>query len=282
MLAFGAGLTRWTTRDGALIARGAKVVQVDLDEESLGAHRPGPRRGRRRRRRDRRGAARRRRRPTAGFRDHARARAARSPAGSWRDAPFEDAGDASHLDPRALTIALDAMLPAERTVAVDSGHFMGFPPMYLRVPDAAGLRLHAGVPVDRARPRERHRRGDRAPRPAHRRVPRRRRRADVAARARDARAPAAADARRGLRRRRLRRGGPPLRAAGAPARARALPGHRLRRARARRRRRRASPPARSRTSTPVATWLERRDGPLVVDAKITPDFCAEWLEEAFK
>ena len=29
-------------------------------------------------------------------------------------------------------------------------------------------------------------------------------------------------------------------------------------------------------------WLERRDGPLVVDAKITPDFCAEWLEEAFK
>ena len=27
---------------------------------------------------------------------------------------------------------------------------------------------------------------------------------------------------------------------------------------------------------------EQRDGPLVVDAKITPDFCAEWLEEAFK
>jgi thiamine pyrophosphate-dependent acetolactate synthase large subunit-like protein len=32
----------------------------------------------------------------------------------------------------------------------------------------------------------------------------------------------------------------------------------------------------------VARWLERRDGPLVLDAKITPDFCAEWLEEAFK
>ena len=28
-------------------------------------------------------------------------------------------------------------------------------------------------------------------------------------------------------------------------------------------------------------WLERRDGPLLVDAKIDPDFCAEWLEEAF-
>ena len=29
-------------------------------------------------------------------------------------------------------------------------------------------------------------------------------------------------------------------------------------------------------------WLAERDGLLVVDAKITPDFCAEWLEEAFK
>ena len=133
VLAFGAGLTRWTTRDGALIARGAKVVQVDLDEESLGAHRPvhaavvGD------------AAA------TAeallasgvagrGFRDTPGLEQEIA-AGSWRDAPFEDAGDASHLDPRALSIALDAMLPAERTVAVDSGHFMGFPPMYIRVPD---------------------------------------------------------------------------------------------------------------------------------------------------
>jgi thiamine pyrophosphate-dependent acetolactate synthase large subunit-like protein len=32
----------------------------------------------------------------------------------------------------------------------------------------------------------------------------------------------------------------------------------------------------------IEAWLERRDGPLVVDAKITPDFCAEWLEEAFR
>ena len=32
----------------------------------------------------------------------------------------------------------------------------------------------------------------------------------------------------------------------------------------------------------IEPWLGERDGPLVVDAKITPDFCAEWLEEAFK
>src|SRR6185436_8469781 len=137
VLAFGAGLTRWTTRDGALIARGAKVVQVDLDEESLGAHRPvhaavvGD---------------------AAATAEALLAAGVSNPgfrttpgleqeiaAGSWRDAPFEDAGDPQHLDPRALTIALDALLPAERTVAVDSGHFMGFPPMYLRVPDPQGF-----------------------------------------------------------------------------------------------------------------------------------------------
>jgi hypothetical protein len=32
----------------------------------------------------------------------------------------------------------------------------------------------------------------------------------------------------------------------------------------------------------VEEWLASRDGPMIVDAKITPDFCAEWLEEAFK
>ena len=31
------------------------------------------------------------------------------------------------------------MLPLERTVVVDSGHFMGWPSMYLRVPDAQGF-----------------------------------------------------------------------------------------------------------------------------------------------
>ena len=43
------------------------------------------------------------------------------------------------LDPRTLSIALDDLLPVERTVVVDSGAFMGWPSMYLRVPDAAGF-----------------------------------------------------------------------------------------------------------------------------------------------
>jgi thiamine pyrophosphate-dependent acetolactate synthase large subunit-like protein len=36
-------------------------------------------------------------------------------------------------------MALDRMLPAERTVSVDSGNFMGYPAMYLSVPDEDGF-----------------------------------------------------------------------------------------------------------------------------------------------
>jgi thiamine pyrophosphate-dependent acetolactate synthase large subunit-like protein len=38
-----------------------------------------------------------------------------------------------------LSAALDGLLPAERTVAVDSGNFMGYPAAYLGVPDEAGF-----------------------------------------------------------------------------------------------------------------------------------------------
>jgi len=32
----------------------------------------------------------------------------------------------------------------------------------------------------------------------------------------------------------------------------------------------------------LRAWLERRDRPMVLDAKVDPDICAEWLEEAFR
>jgi hypothetical protein len=32
----------------------------------------------------------------------------------------------------------------------------------------------------------------------------------------------------------------------------------------------------------VREWLDRRERPLVVDAKVVPHICAEWLEEAFR
>jgi acetolactate synthase I/II/III large subunit len=80
---------------------------------------------------------------TAGYRsDGLRERIARE--ARWRDVPYiddsaADEGDGDRIDPRTLSIALDDLLPAERTVAVDSGNFMGYPSMFLAVPDEAGF-----------------------------------------------------------------------------------------------------------------------------------------------
>ena len=57
----------------------------------------------------------------------------------WRDVPYADESDGRRIDPRTLSIALDDMLPAERIVAIDSGNFMGYPSMFLSVPDADGF-----------------------------------------------------------------------------------------------------------------------------------------------
>ena len=134
ILAFGARLTRWTTANGALVAPDATVVQFDVDAEGFGdradltvigdaaraASMLAAEGGRPDGRLD------------GGLRERIGAR-------RWRDEPFDDASTDRHVDPRALSIALDDMLPEERTVVVDSGHFMGFPAMYLAVPDPAGF-----------------------------------------------------------------------------------------------------------------------------------------------
>jgi thiamine pyrophosphate-dependent acetolactate synthase large subunit-like protein len=135
VIAFGASLNVWTSRHGALLS-GATVIQVDRDEEAIGAHRPvdlgvvG----------DARETAEALVAALSGRVDGARRTAALAgeiAAGAWRDEPYEPSRD--WLDPRALSIALDEMLPAERIVVVDSGAFMGYPSMYLRVPDAQGF-----------------------------------------------------------------------------------------------------------------------------------------------
>ncbi|MGI5215912.1 thiamine pyrophosphate-binding protein [Plantactinospora sp. CA-290183] len=62
--------------------------------------------------------------------------------GRWRDVSYPDesvAGPDGRIDPRTLSIALDDLLPAERTVVVDSGNFMGYPSTFLSVPDVAGF-----------------------------------------------------------------------------------------------------------------------------------------------
>jgi acetolactate synthase I/II/III large subunit len=138
IVAWGCSLGMWTTRHGRLIGRGATIVQVDDDPAALGAHRTvdlgiaGDT------------AATAAQLTTAleagsrGYRDPA-IRDRIAAAGRWRDVPFTDESTGRLLDPRTLSIALDDMLPANRTVAIDSGNFMGYPSMFLAVPDEAGF-----------------------------------------------------------------------------------------------------------------------------------------------
>jgi thiamine pyrophosphate-dependent acetolactate synthase large subunit-like protein len=139
IVGFGCALNMWTMRHGRLIGPDARVAQVDVEPDALGLHRridlgvvgdsavtaaaivralPA--------------------RTTTGYRTQAvRDRIAAEVR--WRDVPYDDWGGAGTIDPRTLTIALDDLLPAERVVAVDSGNFMGYPSMFLSVPDEFGF-----------------------------------------------------------------------------------------------------------------------------------------------
>ncbi len=139
VIAFGASLNLWTTRHGALIGPDAIVIQVDRDEAAFSAHRHAhvTVHG------DARTTA---EQLVLEFSERAldRERGRRTPelaaeiaARRWRDEPYEESKD--WVDPRTLSIALDEILPLERTVTVDSGAFMGWPAMYLRVPDEHGF-----------------------------------------------------------------------------------------------------------------------------------------------
>ena len=138
IVALGASLTHWTTKRGKLIAPGAVVAQVDIEAGKLGYQMPvqqavhadaqvtaqailaeldrravGPR--------------------TARRNDTTRKRI---DAGSNHNAPYQDTSSDASIDPRTLSKAVDAILPADRVVASDSGHFCGWVPRYLRVPNA--------------------------------------------------------------------------------------------------------------------------------------------------
>ena len=57
------------------------------------------------------------------------------------NASYPDTSSADFIDPRTLkSKAVDAILPMERVVASDSGHFCGWVPRFLRVPSARALR----------------------------------------------------------------------------------------------------------------------------------------------
>jgi thiamine pyrophosphate-dependent acetolactate synthase large subunit-like protein len=282
VLAFGASLNHWTVRHGGLFSPSAKIVQVDLDEEAIGAlHRVdvgvvgdaaqaawaivGEL--------DQRDVRR------EGFRSKALAREIATQR--WRDEPYEDRGTADYIDPRTLTIALDDLLPMERTVATDSGHFLGYPSMYLAVPDqhgfvfpqafqSVGLGLASGVGAAVARP-------DRLCVAAI---------GDGGALMALGELETAAryhlpmvvviynDAAYGAEVHHFGPMGHPVDLTRFPdtdfaalARAAGAEGITVRR---------------SGELSPIKGWLERRDGPLVIDAKVNPDVRAEWLEEAFR
>jgi thiamine pyrophosphate-dependent acetolactate synthase large subunit-like protein len=139
IVGWGCSLNMWTTRHGRLIPPEATLVQVDDDATAIGAHRPvhlgvlGDVAETARALASALGDA-----ETAGYRS-AELRQRIADQVRWRDVAYKDEGDGERIDPRTLSIALDDLLPAERTVAVDSGNFMGYPSMYLSVPDEAAF-----------------------------------------------------------------------------------------------------------------------------------------------
>ncbi len=149
IVAFGASLTSWTTKRGKLIAPDAVVAQVDIEAQKLGYQMPvqiavqgdakataealldelrrrnltpslpSPASG------GGKGGGRR----TNAMRERIR-------AGDNHHFAYADELSRRFIDPRTLSKAIDAILPTERVVASDSGHFCGWVPRYLRVPNA--------------------------------------------------------------------------------------------------------------------------------------------------
>ena len=140
IVAFGTALNMWTMRGGKLIGADTKIVQIDVDDAAIGAHRP----------------------VTLGVVADAAATAADAMArlaenqppryrtepiarriateARWDQTTTEDLSVAGKLvDPREVTKRLNELLPAERVVSIDSGNFMGYPSQYLDVPDEFGF-----------------------------------------------------------------------------------------------------------------------------------------------
>jgi thiamine pyrophosphate-dependent acetolactate synthase large subunit-like protein len=141
VVAWGSTLNMWTTRHGRLISPGAIVAQVDADAAALGVNRPiqlgvtGTVTGVAEAvtgelaRRDWCGTG--WRSPALGERIAAE--------GRWRNVSYVEDQVPGKIDPRTLSVALDDLLPVDRTVVIDSGNFMGYPSMFLSVPDVHGF-----------------------------------------------------------------------------------------------------------------------------------------------
>ncbi len=127
VIAFGATLNHFTSRGGTLFSKDATIVQVDLDEAAFGRYVPtevgvvGDVGVVARALTEKLDTA-------TGFRtDAVRAQIAEHAAATPDDS--DDRG----IDPRALSREIAALLPDQRQLVVDGGHFMGFPSMDIPV-----------------------------------------------------------------------------------------------------------------------------------------------------
>ena len=137
VVAFGSSLTDFTLHGGMLFDSAATLVQVDLAAgptasrvdrfvtgdaaQVAGALLNGVRDRDLKR---------------SGWRDEAAAGIALA---GWQHEPFDDASTASQIDPRRLSLALAGLLPADRTLVLDGGHFVGWPAMYWPAADPSAL-----------------------------------------------------------------------------------------------------------------------------------------------
>lgn len=134
ILGFGVSFTQWTTKRGRLIADDAVVAQIDIEPARLGYQTEVEHavlgdakataeallavlKNREEKRRNEKTRE-------------------RIHAGDNHHSPYPDASDGKFIDPRTVSKAVDEILPKDRAVASDSGHFCGWVPRYLRVPNA--------------------------------------------------------------------------------------------------------------------------------------------------
>jgi acetolactate synthase I/II/III large subunit len=137
VLVFGASVNHWTTKHGAMIGPDARVIQIDVEPRAIGRNRPADLAIIA----DASATARaltaelnNRNHTHQGFRTSELA--TQIATNTWRHDPYDEASTEEWIDPRTASIALNDLLPANRAVAVDSGHFLGYPSMFLDVPDA--------------------------------------------------------------------------------------------------------------------------------------------------
>jgi acetolactate synthase I/II/III large subunit len=138
VVGWGSTLNMWTTRHGRLVPAHAAVAQVDLDPDRLGVnHRvdigvAGDVTAVARACLSGLGTT------ATGWRTPELAARIKA-EGRWRAVSYVDEGGGGKIDPRTLSIGLDDVLPAERTLVIDSGNFMGYPSMFMSVPDCSAF-----------------------------------------------------------------------------------------------------------------------------------------------